>query len=92
MTLAIIITAAIALGITIWAFEGDRGMSDPMTWGIAYCAGYFLWFGYAVNRFCHDPGGEEGFVQACVALFWPLCLAIYLPYRLFQWMGVRWNP
>jgi len=24
MTLAIIITAAIALGITIWAFEGDR--------------------------------------------------------------------
>jgi len=24
MTIAIIITAAIALGITIWAFEGDR--------------------------------------------------------------------
>jgi hypothetical protein len=63
-------------------------------WIIAYAVGYAIWLGYATNRFClteadGSPMFEEIVIFALVALLWPVCVAVYLPYRIFRWAGVR---
>jgi hypothetical protein len=58
---------------------------------IVYAVGYFVWFGYAINRFAPEHlrwNGEE-VLQALLALMWPICVAFYVPYRIFRGFGVR---
>lgn len=56
-----------------------------------YVVGYFVWLGYALNRFIsrHRLGDGEEVFHIFMALFWPLCVAGYAPYRIFLWLGVR---
>jgi hypothetical protein len=62
-------------------------MSSTAIFWTVYLVGYFVWFGYAINRFC-TVNGDECF-QAILALAWPVCVAVYVPYRIFKWLGVR---
>ena len=57
-------------------------------WLVAYAAGYCVLLGYALNRFCDDMDDPSILVQGMLALLWPICVAIYAPYRLFRWLDV----
>jgi hypothetical protein len=65
-------------------------MSPAAIFWIVYVAGFFGWLGYALNRFCSDPGDpDECSFQIMFAFMWPICVVVYLPYRIFRWLGVR---
>jgi hypothetical protein len=56
---------------------------------IAYAVGYFVWLGYAINRFCYCvTNADDVMPQVLLAFLWPGCVAVYLPYRIFRWFGV----
>jgi hypothetical protein len=66
--------------------------SENFTWpdyAVAYGVGYFTWAGYPINRFAVEPGNDDAWWQYSLALLWPRCVAVYLPYRIFKWMGVK---
>jgi hypothetical protein len=56
---------------------------------IAYAVGYFLWVGYAINRFGDVCDAGIIIINTILALLWPVCVAVYVPYRVFRWVGVR---
>jgi hypothetical protein len=62
-------------------------MTAERFWLVIYMAGDLIWFSYAVRRFCHARG--DGVAQAVLALLWPMCVAVYVPYRIFRLVGVR---
>ena len=57
---------------------------------IIYVIGFFIWYGYAVNRFCGNPAYDDNAMwNFLLAFFWPICVGVYLPYRIFKWLGVK---
>ena len=58
---------------------------------VIYAAGYCVWLGYTINRFCSDPDDEMAGAQAVLALLWPVCVLIYVPYRFWKALGVKWE-
>lgn len=70
---------------------GELMSSTALQWLIIYGIGYPIWLGYAINRFIskHSLGDGEEVFHAFIALLWPICVVVYVPYRIFRWVGVR---
>jgi hypothetical protein len=66
-------------------------MSPTAIFWTVYLVGYFGWFAYAINRFipANDLGNGDEIWHALLALLWPGCVAVYAPYRIVRWAGVR---
>ena len=62
---------------------------DAIVLTIIYVVGYPIWLGYGINRFCRDLDDGAVIEQIFIAFFWPICVVVYLPYRVFRWVGVR---
>lgn len=57
---------------------------------LLYVTGYVLWFGYAINRFDVVSSNDPYYyiLHSVIALFWPIAIALYVPYRMFSFFGV----
>lgn len=68
-------------------------MSSTAIFWIVYVIGYFVWFGYATNRFItpDDRNVGDALCHAILALAWPGCLPAYMAYRICLWIGVRYS-
>lgn len=56
---------------------------------VTYALGYFGWLGYALNRFSDGPDWFA--FQAVFAVFWPINVVVYVPYRLSRWISVDYR-